>query len=66
MRKPLLGVLFGVFLIELAAIMGLVRDWGQPFQGSTPAWLLLMGFGLVLLGATWDRVRRTADNSQRQ
>ncbi len=38
----------GSVLLLIAVALGLIRDWGQPFQGSAPVWLLLMGFAILL------------------
>ena len=42
-------------LVLIAGALGLIRDWGQPFQGSAPVWLLLMGFATLLLGLCLKR-----------
>ena len=45
----------GSVLLLIAGALGLIRDWGQPFQGSAPVWLLLMGFATLLLGLCLKR-----------
>ncbi len=42
-------MMVGYVLVLIAGVLGLIRDWGQPFQGSAPVWLLLMGFATLLL-----------------
>ncbi len=44
----------GSVLLLIAGVLGLIRDWGQPFQGSSPVWLLLMGFATLLLKCGYD------------
>ena len=41
--------MIGSVLLLIAGALGLIRDWGQPFQGSAPVWLLLIGFAILLL-----------------